>query len=431
MLVHPIVFVPGITASYLRDLYPLPPELIWTVMTKDYRRISLHPNDLRYESMQPSMVRPDQLFEISYKELIHELREELAADCGGEVPVYPFGYDWRQPLEITQRQLAEYIHEVIERTRLLPHYYKAYGDNIKVNLIGHSMGGLVISRLLSDQGKPLPVNKIMTLATPFQGSFEAIVKLTIGVGNLGSGKPSHAERRSARVTPALYELLPSFSTGFDIDPQLPQNLFEIDSWQPSVLQFLSDYVKETALPGTPPKQKARELFGELLASGKESGEKVKTLDLAAHGLTKQDWLAIVGVDTDTRVRQTIRRVNGKAVYQFDHKIDVCNHWDDEHPPVDWYFTGDGTVPFEGAVPPFLSKEQLVLITPDDYAFWELADKALTKIGGFHGILPNMNLVQRILLRFLTGADDPHGNTWGRAVPGIAEWNPPLKLKRRN
>ena len=331
----------------------------------------------------------------------------------------------------TWRELARFVAEVVDRTRLMRPYVKAHGDNIKVNLIGHSMGGLVISRMLTDQPPPLPVNKVATLSTPFKGSFEAIVKLTVGTGNLGRGKPSHAERRSARVTPALYQLLPAFKRGLRIDGAFPQTLFDAASWQPSLLASLTKYVRKTGLPGTPPSERAAALFDHMLALAKENAEAIASLDLAKHGLKAEDWLVVIGVDAETRVRQTVSNTNGKPTYVFDHKRDVVNRWDDANPPDTWWLTGDGTVPFEGAVPPFLDLDRLVLITPDDYGFEEVRDRFLTKFGGFHGILPNMNLVQRLLLRFLTGRKNRYDNIWGRAVPGVARWNPPMKLNRRN
>jgi hypothetical protein len=94
-------------------------------------------------------------------------------------------------------------------------------------------------------------------------------------------------------------------------------------------------------------------------------------------------------------------------------------------------TGDGTVPFEGAIPKFLGEENIVCVTPDDYGYWEIEDKALTKIGGFHGILPNMNMVHRLIVRFFTGKPDKHENTWGRRIPGVTNWQPPLKLTEKS
>jgi triacylglycerol esterase/lipase EstA (alpha/beta hydrolase family) len=90
------------------------------------------------------------------------------------VPVYTFGYDWRQPLDETESQLASFIDEVVERTRLMRHYVKAgYEAAPKVNLVGHSMGGLVIAGALERLGRRARVAKVATLATPFCGSFES------------------------------------------------------------------------------------------------------------------------------------------------------------------------------------------------------------------------------------------------------------------
>jgi hypothetical protein len=44
----PVIVVPGVTATYLRDLYPLPPETIWTVIGKDFERVQMHPDNTRY-----------------------------------------------------------------------------------------------------------------------------------------------------------------------------------------------------------------------------------------------------------------------------------------------------------------------------------------------------------------------------------------------
>ena len=76
---NPVIVVPGIIATYLRDEYPLPPELIWQVLeaSKNYERASLHPDDLRYEAIEPARVVPGQLYEVAYKELIEELRHNL------------------------------------------------------------------------------------------------------------------------------------------------------------------------------------------------------------------------------------------------------------------------------------------------------------------------------------------------------------------
>ena len=86
----PVIVIPGITATYLRDEYTLPPEAVWTVIKKDFARITLHPDDLRYEATEPARVMPDQIYEIAYGELVKELRYNLAVAPDVPVPVYLF-----------------------------------------------------------------------------------------------------------------------------------------------------------------------------------------------------------------------------------------------------------------------------------------------------------------------------------------------------
>jgi hypothetical protein len=90
-------------------------------------------------------------------------------------------------------------------------------------------------------------------------------------------------------------------------------------------------------------------------------------------------------------------------------------------------TGDGTVPYEGAIPPFLKEENLIYVTPEDYGYWEVQDRAVSALSGFHGILPNMNMIHRLIVRFLKDKKDERKSTWGQKAPGVSNWNPPLAL----
>jgi hypothetical protein len=68
----------------------------------------------------------------------------------------------------------------------------------------------------------------------------------------------------------------------------------------------------------------------------------------------------------------------------------------------------------------------VCVTPDDFGYWEIQDKLTTTIAGFHGILPNMDMLHRLIVAFLTDRKDKHGNIWGKRAPGVAPgaWKPP-------
>ena len=125
-LVAPVIVVPGITASVLRDEYDLPPSDVWTtVFRRNHDRIALHPENLRYEAREPARVARSHVYPLVYEDLIEELRDDLPGGDGSAVPVYPFAYDWRMPLELTEYRLAWFIGEVIERTSLMRHYRAA------------------------------------------------------------------------------------------------------------------------------------------------------------------------------------------------------------------------------------------------------------------------------------------------------------------
>lgn len=434
-LPSPTIVVPGITATYLLDEYPLPPDTVWSVLTKEYERIALHPNDLKYEALEPARVLRGQLYEVAYKELLSELRHNLQEKADQPIPVYPFSYDWRMPLDTIEANLSSFIEEVIARTKLLKHYFSdGYTANPKVNLIGHSMGGLIITGYLQTAGKNAPIDKVVTLATPYQGSFEAVIKVITGTANLGTEPPSSREREAARLTPSLYHLIPSFSNGLIIQPSDidPKTLFNPKAWQPSVTDTICEFIR---IHGLPPgdtktesdlKTEAQGIFSNLLANARKHRDRIDSFKLADVGLDTNRWLCIVGVDSVTRVRLNIIDRNGTIDFNLSSD-DRENNWGGDNPSAR-RMTGDGTVPFEGAIPKFLGEENLVLVTPDDYGYWEIQDRLLTNVAGFHGILPNMDMLHRLITRFLSGRPDDHDNTWGRPAPGVTSWQPPLELK---
>lgn len=427
---NPVIVVPGITASYLYDHYPISPESVWAVLKKDYRRATLHPDDVRYEAVEPARILPEQPFVVAYEELVEELRYNLRSREDDPVPVYPFGYDWRQPLDVIEQKLADFIEEVIDRTKLMRNYHPAYKEKSKVNLVGHSMGGLVIAGYLEAFGDREHVGKVATLASPFRGSFEAVIKVATGTANMGTEAQGSREREAARLTPALYHLLPSFSHGIEIPDELPDSLYEPGAWQPSVVETIGEFIR---LHGVDPKrtkkairQQAEDLFAELLHRARSHRHRLDSLSLQNAGLKSADWLCVVGVDSETRVRLRVKKVDRKPSFDL-RSEDRANKWEKGAGEQERRLTGDGTVPFEGAVPAFLPYESLVCVSPDDFGYWELMDKATTRLAGFHGILPNMNMLHRLIVCHFTDRRDRRGNTWGRLPPGVskAAWTPPI------
>jgi len=416
----------------LRDQYPVSPETVWSpfkLLVKAYERVTPHPSDTRYELQEPARVTADQVFELIYSEFIEELRHNLTARADEPVPVFPLAYDWRQPLERVENELAAFIDEVVGRTQLLRHYHEAgYGTGrfpAQVNLAGHSMGGLIIAGYLQKHGKK-KVNRVATLGTPFRGSVEAVAKTTVGVAALGSSPGSSREREAARVTPSLYYLLPSFKGAVEAEAPLPADLFVPEAWQPGIIATIREFVRMYGIKPTDPQQQAIELLTRMLNAAWRYRLRTERLELPE----SKDWLSIVGVDAPTRVHMHIGKDNSGQP-RFDlTDADVRNDWQSATPSLRTQ-TGDNTVPYLGARAKFIPAEEVVCVTPGDFSFWEFKDRVL-EAAGFHSNLPNLNLAQRLVVSHFRGR--LYGEVWGRPAPDLetgTAWDPPISgLPRR-
>jgi pimeloyl-ACP methyl ester carboxylesterase len=418
-LQNPVIVIPGITGSSLVDDYPLKADEIWTmVFNKEYERIALHPDDLRYEAEEPARVRAAQLFPV-YDDLIRALRHELTPRADRPTPVFAFPYDWRMDVRTTAGKLAAFVDEVLARTRLLKHYAEA--DDLKVDLVGHSMGGLVICEYMSQLGKRSNVGKVATIGTPFHGSIEAIVKITTGMSLLTGPEPKEREREAARVTPSLYQLFPSYA-GATIDGDGNEvDIFDCDNMQSSIVDSLTEFVRLYSVSkSNKRKDRAVEILEDMLDRSKRHRRNIEKLKLSGTGIRQSDWLAVVGVGEKTRIQLTVQQSRRGPWFVIDE-----NQFINEFGPGNAKSkrTGDGTVPLAGALPPFLPVNRVVCLTDKDLDMLEIRDKLLVDVGGFHGLLPRVNLVQRLVTRHLNSSY--RGKVWGRRVPGSPRWNPPI------
>lgn len=415
-LQNPVVVVPGITATELDDEYPVRTERLWDMLfERAYERIALHPDDLRYEAREPARVVTGRPFSV-YDDLVRSLRHELSPREDRPTPVFSFPYDWRLDIRAAARHLAQFVDEVRSRTLLLKHY--AGREDLRVDLVGHSMGGLLIVEYLAQAGADAGVGKVATLGTPYLGAVEAVVKIATGMSLLTGTQPREREREAARVTPSVYQLLPSYEGAARATPGGGSvDLFDADNMQGSVLSSLTEFVRlySGITPAPRRETRARELLERLLEGGREHRRTVIGFDLAVAGLEAEDWLAVVGAGERTRVSLTVRRERGEPRFEFGD-LDLADD-------VPGRRTGDGTVPLAGALPPFLPEEHVLCVTRDDLTFWEIGDRILTRIAGFHGLLPKVNLVTRLVTRHLRPSF--RGEVWGRCVPGVEQWNPPI------
>ena len=81
---------------------------------------------------------------------------------------FVFPYDWRKPLEQTSNDLNNFLQQKIWQQ----------DPNLKVNLVGHSLGGLV-ARIFAQKNKD-KVNQIISVGSPHQGAVQVYKPLAAG-----------------------------------------------------------------------------------------------------------------------------------------------------------------------------------------------------------------------------------------------------------
>jgi hypothetical protein len=183
-----VYIVPGIMGSQLGlpRTRPLPDNLLW-----------LDPNDISYGSLvQLTMPGPAVL---ACGPVLHTyLPMKLHLEAAGYT-VRCFDYDWRRDIAETGAVLSRRLAS--ERAR-------------EINVIGHSMGGLVARiALQTDVGQR--IQRLVTLGAPHGGSYEpvqAIRGVYPLVRRLAQIDPMHSAETLAREVfssfHSMYQLLP-------------------------------------------------------------------------------------------------------------------------------------------------------------------------------------------------------------------------------
>jgi len=441
--ITPIILVHAVTAGGLQDQYPMDAERCWSpweMVTKNYDRITLYPyekraaKEPRYESVEPALIRPSEAFGIIYKDLVGELKHNLSYGTVPVQPVYPFVYDWRQDNFLTAQRLREFVDEVIERTTLMKHDAAKVGEVVcdSVDMIGHSMGGLVIAGAVvgapQDGWAAKKVRRVATLGTPFRGANAAILKLATGGGTLYGRDAKERERTMARVTPTTYQLLPSFRNALVESDGSEADIFLPETMQPSVPDTIAEFVAATIADQVLARNKTecRRIAGEVLKGLLDTGWKYRLLtDKVDPSMLRPDgsWLAIVGAGEKTHIKTGITKdPYGKRWFDFERPDAFSDEgWDNVSAA-----TGDETVPLSGATPPWPDpwRNTVVVMRKDFGWLGEIGDRVLCNQLGMHSTLPLLDLVQRWLINFFrpewasTPSLGQHGKLWGRPLPGF-------------
>jgi pimeloyl-ACP methyl ester carboxylesterase len=443
----PVIVLHGLTASDLRDEYTVDAEKVFSVaplQPQDWERVTPHPDAALLEAHEPARVRPSNVVEIGYKELIAALRVNLPQRIDRPVPVFPFAYDWRRSADDGARRLGDFIREVIDRTRLLKHYPR---DLAAVDLVGHSMGGMVIARCLAkgyhlQAGRPL-VRRVATLGTAYHGAVDALEKLVSGESQL-FGEARDSERIAARLIPSVYQHVPRFPGALLGEDGQPLDVYEPTNWQSSVFGTVAEHLRvysrreDLEEPGAAAKraQAAFALVSDWLAAGREMLASINSLQpkqalLDNLGPGHPGWLLVVGADERTRHEAQFVVRNGQRVIECRREQDEWSPKGDADPATNDAHRklrlklGDGTVPLRGAVPDWASREAVVCVGERDFGDFE--NFLLRKLPSLHSVLPWMNLVHRWLVAFLKDKQAGKARIWGRPLPDVrwSDWRSPV------
>jgi uncharacterized protein (TIGR03437 family) len=223
---HPVVFIPGVSGSFLTRTDPSDPakgEELWPGgLLTDHYALSLFPGDSPSSAIQATDVirkieilgqtvttyQPlyDLLRALGYREYqLHGDPSHTGCDLSQKSPdpskmpnLFTFPYDWRKDNAIAAHDLGLYLGCV-----------RQFYPNEKINLIAHSMGGLVARRYILDSGGP-NVNALITIGTPWLGAPK--LANVLGTGDFG-------------VSPLVFDgtiqyLIPSFTGVHQLLPGL-------------------------------------------------------------------------------------------------------------------------------------------------------------------------------------------------------------------
>ena len=427
----PVIVMHGGPASNLLDLYLTTPDQVFTLSRgtlnlpsqhKLYDRLPFHPDDelitlnTTGKTITPARLAAINAFYLPYEDLVEALKINIGSP-DDPAPVFPIAYDWRFDSLSSVPVLQNFIAEVLRIVAKLPQYKKA--PPTKVDIVAHSFGGLVTARYLrwcQRQNPPIAtkVRKVVTIATPFRGAVEAVHTMI----------KDNEQREAIRTLPAAYGLFPYFP-GACVDISQPQQpasnvdlISDLTLWNgSSVVRSVERYCQKLESQTT-----GAARFEQLRAGADAQRNDLAALDVRAAVGSPDNWLPIVAFGQDTHIQVQI--VGRKPDPEFDFR--KANKDDD---------TGDNTVPFLGAIPPFnlatgaggspTPKERLVGIVKGDASFGEFTDffGAASGLGlsSLHSFLPRMDAVQAIVFGFLRDVR-PNFRTKAHPVPGVRGQN---------
>ncbi|BAK77238.1 lecithin:cholesterol acyltransferase [Pseudogulbenkiania sp. NH8B] len=219
-----VILVPGIMGSVLMD----GDEVIWPGRVLDLLLPFKHMDELLKQDLQAADVIRSVSISSQYDNLIASLEACGFSESGYPATLKAFPYDWRKDNELAAQQLAECIDAMAAEL----------GNNSEINLVAHSMGGLV-SRCYLESGdyseRPgfACVRRLITLGTPHRGAPMALMAAMGQEKRLFLNAEQVKRVASDPRFPSLYQLLPPKSEPFAWNRADAARLEPVDIYSPN------------------------------------------------------------------------------------------------------------------------------------------------------------------------------------------------------
>ncbi|MBU1356614.1 MAG: alpha/beta hydrolase [Candidatus Edwardsbacteria bacterium] len=373
--IYPIIFVPGILGTaqsgHHRLEYQAACNPALDKMTTDHDPV-MPDDDGGCDRQIDRPAYQNKVISLLYGEMIAELRESLPLDREGYARTYVFPYDWRHSISHNAAKLADFVELIISKSNAHTIYQRRGLKVDKVNIVGHSMGGCLAKHYATVLLGESRINRLVMLASPLRGSLYALKHLIMGEAWFFDWFTRKGKRRVARTLPGVYDLLPYDGFGNPEESLLwpspaverkgePVNIFDPSRWQDNVAAQIG------------PEALARHL-------GNSYSYYRNARDFSPE--FQKNVLMVYG-----KGERTLRSVNVGSRNPVDYNFPR----DDRCDPI-----GDGVVP---AVSTYCEGIYQVCVTKKKLGDWELD---LGKIAGFHASFCAYDLIQDLVISFLTG-----------------------------
>lgn len=223
---RPIILVPGLLGSRLCRPDPADPTrsvIAWGTLGALLRLSDLQlPPDGKDDLKPCGLVREVVYFGLYTQEVYSPIIAHLEKLGYRENrDLFAFAYDWRKSVFHNARALADFVNEKV-------------GPDQPVDIIAHSMGGLIARVYAQKHGGSKRIARLFSAGTPFLGSvmfYEAIEggwgAINLAMGGVGTF------RRTMLSFPSIYELSPRYAVCCDGGLVKAENALprDVAAWQ--------------------------------------------------------------------------------------------------------------------------------------------------------------------------------------------------------